>query len=212
MKSKTIAVLATAAALPIVITACGGNSQASQPTKTVTATVTSSPSKTLTQEQADKIKAKAATDAPGKVLPAHDEWGDTTGGPYPFGTTVKYSNGMTFTVGQPAPGRKLDKEDYAVDMAKKANQHTLVFPTTVKNTGQKLVDLSGMTATGTSAGTEIDWVTLNDSDGPPDAKLLPGQTAKFKLDFAVKDASNVTLDLSPLMDGADVIYTSEAGQ
>ncbi len=113
-------------------------------------------------------------------------------GPLAFGETFTYEDGLSLTVGRPAPFSPSD-----VAAGAEGFSAAVRFSVTVVNGTTGNVEPAPFSATVQSADAEGSEVLEGDLIGPPSAVLLPGREATFSIGFAVQDAADLVMEVDP---------------
>ncbi|KHL15696.1 hypothetical protein CLV56_3537 [Mumia flava] len=129
-----------------------------------------------------------------------------------FGGQYTYGDGLIVRVGKLKPYSVSD--NWLLDH-KKWPQVT--FQVTVFNGTDDRYDPSGIYSTASSGGREGEEIfdSANGIDGTPSTTLRPGKKVSFDLAYAVKDADDIDLEISPGYDDdfnewAPILFTTSA--
>ncbi|MGA4670618.1 hypothetical protein ACPCG0_12640 [Propionibacteriaceae bacterium Y1923] len=118
-----------------------------------------------------------------------------------FGASYTWEDGLAVTVSKPAdfkPGEWSQEEGY---------DKYVVFEITLVNNSGTPWDPGMFYATLQSANEEAPTIYDSEQLGErPSTKLLNGREAKFKMAFAVKDPSDLVMELRPDFDHESVLY------
>ena len=122
-----------------------------------------------------------------------------------FGQTWTWEDGTQVIVSKP---QRFTPSEYAAEDGGGFRSH-VVFTITVKNLSPTPLALMG-TPSATSG--DVEASTVFDSEkgvnGPPDTKVQPGRTVKFKAAFGVKDPSDIVMDYAPTFEHDAATFTS----
>lgn len=113
-------------------------------------------------------------------------------GPLAFGETFTYTDGLSLTVGRPAPFTPSD-----VAAGAEGLPTAVRFIVTVVNRTAANVETGPFSATVQSADVEGSEVFEGDLIGPPSTMLLPGREATFSISFAVRDPGDLVMEVDP---------------
>ncbi len=112
-------------------------------------------------------------------------------GPLAFGETFTYEDGLSLTVGRPAPFTPSD-----VAAGAEGSPAAARFIVTIVNGTAANVEPRPFYATVTSANVEGSEVFVGDLIGPPSTVLLPGREATFSIGFAVQDPADLVMEVN----------------
>lgn len=113
-------------------------------------------------------------------------------GPLAFGETVTYEDGLSLTVGRPAPFSPSD-----VAAGAEGFSAAVRFSVDIVNGTTANIEPGQFSATVQSATVEGSEVFEGDLIGPTSTVLLPGRGAIFSIGFAVQDPADLVMEVDP---------------
>ncbi|KJK12683.1 hypothetical protein UB45_07540 [Terrabacter sp. 28] len=204
---KNVTTTAAVAALSILalascgkqIEGAGTTAKAAQPAAAASSGATSDAGNFPTPEPADLQTSDAE--------PVAEETPEEPAAPESirFGQTWEWEDGVTVTVSKP----EKFKPSYTAMGGDGFKTHVR-FTITLKNGSKEKLELFG-TPTIVSGDTEGEAVfdTAKGLNGPPDSKVQPGRTVKFKVGYGVTNTTDLVLEYAPTFSHDDATFTSK---
>lgn len=121
-----------------------------------------------------------------------------------FGQTNKWQDGLSITIGKPAPYKPSESAAGTEGFTK-----FVVFDVTIVNQTGKAWDpslfMSSLQSANEEASEVYDSARLKDR---PSTKLLNGREVKFKIAYGVKDPADLVLEVTPDFEHEAALYQS----